>query len=118
MPRFVVHEHHAERAGLHYDLRLELDGVLKSWAMRKEPPMSKGVKRLLILQPDHQLDYLNFEGVIPEGYGKGLVKIWDRGDYELLEREEDKLKVKFRGRKLRERYILIKIRIGWLFFKL
>ena len=118
MPRFVVHEHHAKRAGLHYDLRLEFGGVLKSWAMRKEPPMEKGVKRLLIPQPDHQLDYLDFEGEITEGYGKGLVRIWDRGSYEPIEVEEGKLKLKFEGNRLKGRYVLIKSRIGWLFFKI
>ncbi|MCD6125755.1 MAG: 3'-phosphoesterase [Thaumarchaeota archaeon] len=117
MPIFVIHEHHAKRAGLHYDLRLELDGVLKSWAFRKEPPTIKGVKRLGIPQPDHDLSYADFEGVIEEGYGAGLVKIWDRGEFKLLKRDEKKIVFYASGSKLKGRYILIDIGRGWLLFK-
>ncbi|MEN2974630.1 MAG: DNA polymerase ligase N-terminal domain-containing protein [Candidatus Caldarchaeales archaeon] len=118
MPIFVVHEHHARRAGLHYDLRLEMEGVLKSWAMRKEPPTTKGVKRLCIPQADHELSYSNFEGEIVEGYGAGTVKIWDRGEYILQEYEPDKkIIINMVGSKLNGRYILINTGRGWLFFK-
>jgi len=118
-PIFVIHEHHAKRAGLHYDLRLEIGGVLKSWAFRKEPPTTPGIKRLGIPQPDHDLWYANFEGEIKEGYGAGLVKIWDRGEFKLIKYEEDK-KIVFdaMGSRLRGRYAMINIGRGWLLFKL
>jgi len=118
MPIFVVHEHRARRAGLHYDLRLELEGVLKSWAFRKMPPTKPGIRRLGIPQPDHSLSYAEFEGVIKEGYGAGVVKIWDKGEFELLEYEPDR-KIAFyaRGGILRGRYIMINIGKGWLLFK-
>ena len=117
---FVVHKHQARR--LHYDLRLEMDGVLKSWAVPKEPPTTSGVKRLAVQVEDHNLDYADFEGTIPEGtYGAGSVEIWDKGRYELSSMSEDKFHVLFHGEKLKGDYILLKPgRIGegnWLFFK-
>lgn len=118
MPVYVIHEHHAKRAGLHYDLRIEIDGVLRSWAMRKEPPTVKNVKRLCIPQPDHELSYADFEGEISQGYGAGVVKIWDKGACELEEYvPEKKVVVLLSGAKLHGRYVLLRIERGWLLFK-
>ena len=115
---YVVQRHQARR--LHYDLRLELDGVLKSWAVPKEPPIERGMKRLAVQVEDHPVDYANFEGTIPEGqYGAGTVEIWDRGQYVLKEREKDKLVFEIKGNKLRGDYCLVRFkgRENWLFFK-
>jgi len=118
MPIYVVHQHFAKKAGLHYDLRIEMEGVLKSWAMRKEPPAVKGVKRLCIPQADHELSYAGFEGEITEGYGAGVVKIWDKGEYKLLEYEPGKKIVMYvYGSKLNGKYVLVNTLRGWLFFK-
>jgi DNA ligase D-like protein (predicted 3'-phosphoesterase) len=119
MPIFVVHEHAARR--LHWDLRLEINGVLKSWAVPKEPPLAKGAKRLAIAVEDHPLSYANFEGVIAEGYGKGTVKIWDSGTYEIKEMTKNKIEVTLKGKKLKGTYVILKFgkeEKNWLFFKL
>jgi len=115
---YVIQKHDATH--LHYDLRLEMDGVLKSWAVPKAPPTESGVKRLAVQVEDHPLDYANFEGTIPEGqYGAGTVKIWDRGKYILMEKTEDKLIFEIRGDKLQGLYCLVRFkgRENWLFFK-
>jgi len=115
---YVVQKHQARR--LHYDLRLEMDGVLKSWAIPKEPPAESGVKRLAVEVEDHPVNYANFEGTIPEGqYGAGTVEIWDKGQYVLKERDEDKLVFEIKGNKLRGDYCLVRFKgkENWLFFK-
>jgi len=107
LPRFVVHKH-AARA-LHYDLRLELIGVLKSWAVPKGPPETPGVKRLAVAVDDHALDYIDFEGTIPEGqYGAGKVEIWDKGTFDLTNRTEATISLVFHGKRLEGDYHLIR----------
>ena len=118
---FVVHEHHASH--LHWDLRLEMNRVLKSWAVPKEPPMEKGTKRLAIQVEDHPLSYAKFEGEIPEGnYGAGKVKIWDSGKYNLIEKNSKKIIFELHGKKLKGKYCLIKTNYGnkksWLFMRI
>lgn len=108
-PRFVVHEH--DSSHLHYDFRLELEGVLRSWVIPKGPSMNPSEKRLALLVQDHPLDYIDFEGVIPQGhYGAGAVVIWDRGLYELLEQEQGKLGFILKGQKLKGAFTLMHLK--------
>ena len=115
--RFVVHKHQASH--LHYDLRLEMDGVLKSWAVPKGVPLEPGVKRLAVQVEDHPVEYIGFSGEIPEGqYGAGTVEIWDNGEFEIAKKDTDHLEFTLKGKRLSGEYILI--RTGgknWLLFK-
>ena len=115
---YLIQKHAATH--LHYDLRLEMDGVLKSWAIPKDPPLAIGVRRLAVQVEDHPIEYANFEGTIPEGeYGAGTVEIWDKGTYKLVDRKEDKLIVEINGNKLKGVYVLLRFKEqkNWLFFK-
>jgi bifunctional non-homologous end joining protein LigD len=133
--RFVVQKHDASR--LHYDFRLEMEGVLKSWAVPKGPSTDPEVKRLAMMVEDHPYDYRNFEGIIPSGYGAGTVIVWDEGFYELADahgKEEKtqhkellnginagKLHFVLHGKKLKGEYALVKTHgrdeNAWLLFK-
>ena len=117
---YVVQEHHASH--LHWDLRLERDGVLKSWAVPKGPPEKPGDRRLAVAVEDHPIDYGGFEGVIPEGeYGAGTVKIWDRGTYETKEWAPEKISIVIHGERLKGGYELVHFakagEKNWLLFK-
>jgi bifunctional non-homologous end joining protein LigD len=121
--RFVIHEHHARQ--LHFDLRLEMRGVLKSWAVPKGVSMNPADKRLAVAVPDHALSYIDFEGTIAEGrYGAGEVRIWDNGHYETdsdpeLQLKKGKLVFTFFGLKLRGEFAMVRFRSdkNWLIIK-
>jgi DNA ligase D-like protein (predicted 3'-phosphoesterase) len=134
-PIFVIQEHDAST--LHYDFRLEVDGVLKSWAVPKGPSTSPRDKRLAVRVEDHPLDYADFEGVIPRGeYGGGTVIVWDAGPYRNLKRDDEGeevpvdealeqgvVEVWLEGRKLRGGYALVHTRLrgkreNWLLVKM
>lgn len=131
---FVIQRHKASR--LHYDLRLEMDGVLKSWAVPKGPSLNPKDKRLAMMVEDHPYDYKDFEGVIPEGnYGGGIVEIWDKGTYTNLEKNDKvlseksvkaglkagSLKFRLKGKKLKGEFALVKLKgkeeNSWLLIK-
>lgn len=122
--RFVIHEHHARR--LHFDLRLEIDGVLKSWAVPKGVSMNPQDKRLAVAVPDHSLGYIDYEGTISEGsYGAGEVRVWDNGEFETRgdaseQLRKGKLIFTFYGRKLKGEFTLLKMSSqekNWLIIK-
>lgn len=117
---FVVQEHRASH--LHYDLRLEREGVLVSFAVPKGIPEKPGEKHLAVRTEDHPLEYADFEGTIPEGeYGAGKVTIWDRGLYDVIEWKENTIEVVMKGERLSGRYILVRFRKAglndWLLFR-
>lgn len=134
--RFVIQKHDASH--LHYDFRLEMEGVLKSWAVPKGPSTDPAVKRLAMMVEDHPYDYRTFEGIIPSGYGAGTVIVWDEGFYEPAESSAKdketqdkelrhqlhagKLKITLKGKKLKGDYALIKAHgrgeNAWLLFKI
>lgn len=116
---FVIQKHQA--SSLHYDFRLEVDGVLKSWAVPKGPSTNPKDKRLAMLTEDHPLDYKDFEGTIPEGeYGAGTVIVWDTGTYDNIKVKDDKklsmeeafengqVEIRLHGKKLKGGYALIR----------
>jgi len=117
---FVVQEHHARR--LHYDFRLERNGVLKSWAVPKGVPLSSDEKRLAVETEDHPIEYASFEGTIPAGqYGAGTVKIWDKGSYEAKVWSESMIEFNLNGEKLKGRFVLVRLKKAgeknWLLLK-
>ena len=131
---FVIQRHKASR--LHYDFRLEMEGVLKSWAVPKGPSMNPGDKRLAMMVEDHPYDYKDFTGIIPEGnYGAGIVEIWDKGNYCGVNPEHEKinekqllkslkdgnLKFALKGKKLKGEFALVKLKNSeensWLLIK-
>lgn len=128
-PIFVIQKHAASR--LHFDIRLEIGGVLVSWAVPKGPSLNPLDKRLAIHTEDHPYDYAKFEGIIPQGqYGGGTVMVWDYGTYEnIKERDgeivpmkqclkEGRIEVFLYGKKLQGGFALVKIKTGWLLIKM
>ena len=128
-PMFVVQKHDA--TNLHYDLRLEIDGVLKSWAVPKGPSLDPEVKHLAVHVEDHPMAYGSFEGTIPKGeYGGGTVMVWDTGTYENIQAAKEnplsmseafdagRIEVFLGGKKLKGLFALIRTARGWLLFKM
>jgi bifunctional non-homologous end joining protein LigD len=122
--RFVIHEHHARN--LHFDLRLEMEGVLKSWAVPKGVSLDPADKRLAVAVPDHSVNYIDYEGEISEGsYGAGDVRIWDNGHYETptdpyRQLQSGKLTFTFFGLKVRGEFTLVRLHNqpkNWLLIK-
>lgn len=116
--RFVVQEHAATTH--HFDFRLELDGVLKSWAIPKGISTTAGERRLAVEVEDHDVGYIDFEGEIGEGrYGAGQVKIWDRGTFELVDRKPIKLVFNLHGKKLKGSFVILHTKEKlWLIMKM
>ena len=118
---FVIQEHHSRL--LHYDFRLEKDGVLKSWAVPKGMPEDSEQRHLAVQTEDHPYDYASFEGTIPDGeYGAGTVKIWDKGQYQPKLWQDDKIEFTLDGQRLKGRYILVRLKKAkddksWLLLK-
>lgn len=118
---YSIQKHDA--SNLHYDLRLEKDGVLKSWAIPKKPSEDPSTKRLAIQTEDHSLGYAFFEGTIEEGkYGAGDVELWDKGTHDVEKWKENEIIVNLHGGKLSGKYVLIRFKPeeqpeNWLFFK-
>jgi DNA ligase D-like protein (predicted 3'-phosphoesterase) len=117
---FVVQEHHSRR--LHFDLRLQKEGVLKSWAVPKGIPEKTGDKRLAVQTEDHPVEYADFEGTIPKGqYGAGTVKIWDKGSFEAKMWNENTIEFTLTGERLHGKYVLTKFKKAgekdWLLLK-
>jgi bifunctional non-homologous end joining protein LigD len=117
--RYVVHRHHATR--LHWDVRLEMRGILASWAVPNGPPLEAGKRRLAVHTEDHPIEYLTFHGVIPDGYGAGSMTIWDTGTYELLEEKPNELKLRMKGTRLDGEWVLVQTKQNegrdWLMIK-
>ncbi len=117
--RYVVHRHHATR--LHWDVRLEMRGILASWAVPNGPPLEAGKRRLAVHTEDHPIEYLTFHGVIPDGYGAGTMTIWDTGTYELLEEKPNELKLRMKGRRLDGEWVIVQTKQNegrdWLMIK-
>lgn len=118
--RFVIHSHQADKAGLHYDLRLEKDNVLKSWSTRKLPEIIniQSKKIQLFPTPDHDLFWLKFSGEIKDGYGKGKVSIWDSGTFQIRKWTDKSIVLDFDGKQIQGVFIIIKTnQDNWLMFK-
>ena len=121
MPKFVIHQHKAKN--LHWDFRIQLDGVLKSWALPRGIPQDSRTKRLAVQTVDHPLAFADFEGNIKEGPGKGNVKIWDTGEFDLIKRDRSVVKFEAFGNKMKGEFALVNAKMGgkkenWLFTKL
>ena len=114
---FVIHEHHARRAGLHWDLRLEREGILWSWAIPKGIPEAIGIRRMAIRTPDHDLTCLKFSGTIEEGYGAGTLEIWDEGFYELIKNESKLIVITLHGDRISGSFALIQTSKNWLIIR-
>lgn len=112
--KFTIHLHEAEKAGRHFDLRIEKDAVLKSWAARKIDQLVKGqVKKILLFQTeDHPLSWLNWEGELKSGYGKGVMTVWDFGTYEEIKWEENIIIIYFHGKKIKGYYNIMSYDVG------
>jgi len=125
--RFLVQEHHART--LHYDFRLEIAGVLKSWALPKGPSLDPAERRLAVMVDDHSIEYFGFEGIIPAGeYGAGAVVVWDQGEYSLLDGDDPlealeggKMSIELKGKILKGGFSLVQMKgrgeNSWLLIK-